>query len=116
MEQDDKTKQDIILKRRRAGSVGGKTAQFIAATGHRYTQEQARDAVQKSNMVQRLKREQQGQSFPLLRQWHWRAMVVAWKARPEGVKASSGWRGEQCPLKPNRGEQSKTVTNGYATL
>jgi len=23
---------------------------------------------------------------------------------------------EQCPLNPNRGEQSKTVTNGYATL
>jgi hypothetical protein len=23
---------------------------------------------------------------------------------------------EQCPLNPNRGEQSMTVTNGYATL
>jgi len=94
MEQDEKTKQDLASKRRRAAGVGGRTAQFIAATGHRYTPEQARDAVQKSHMAQRLKREQQRQSLPLLRQCHWRAMVVAWKGRPEGVKASSGWRGD----------------------
>jgi len=29
-----------------------------------------------------------------LRKGHWRAMVVAWKGRPEGVQASSGWRGD----------------------
>jgi len=61
MEQDEKTKQDLASKRRRAAGVGGRTAQFIATTGHRYTPEQARDAVQKSHMAQRLKREQQRQ-------------------------------------------------------
>jgi len=30
----------------------------------------------------------------VLREWHWRAMVLAWKDRPAGVQASSGWYGD----------------------
>jgi hypothetical protein len=29
-----------------------------------------------------------------LREWHWRAMVEAWKGRPDGVMASGGWYGD----------------------
>ena len=29
-----------------------------------------------------------------LREWHWRAMVEAWKGRPAGVMASGGWYGD----------------------
>ena len=28
-----------------------------------------------------------------LREWHWKAMVEAWKGRPKGVMASGGWYG-----------------------
>jgi hypothetical protein len=29
-----------------------------------------------------------------LREWHWRAMAMAWKGRPEGVMADGGWTGD----------------------
>ncbi len=40
--------------------------------------------------------EQREKSLPpgTLREWHWRAMALAWKSRPEGVIASGGWYGD----------------------
>lgn len=29
-----------------------------------------------------------------LREWHWKAMAMAWKGRPEGVMAAGGWYGD----------------------
>jgi hypothetical protein len=29
-----------------------------------------------------------------LREWHWKAMAMAWEGRPEGVMASGGWYGD----------------------
>ena len=40
--------------------------------------------------------EQREKALPTgtLREWHWKAMAMAWKDRPEGVMAHGGWYGD----------------------
>src|SRR5690242_20736152 len=91
MRKDEKLKRDIASTRRRVGSLGGRTTHYMGA-GRRFTSEEINKAVQRRIQVMKLKQEQRKQTSPpgALRKWHWRAMAIAWKARPQGVKASGG--------------------------
>ena len=47
-----------------------------------------------------------------LREWHWRALAEAWKARPEGVKAPGGWYGDYGNIGSNTWLRLKQYKDG----